>query len=54
VTKVSVSDEVIGFSAEAGDGIHDITYSPNGDIIVELLAAPWKVHQDWTNPCKRP
>jgi hypothetical protein len=38
VTKVSVLGEVIGFFGEPGDGIHDITYSPNGDIVVGLLS----------------
>jgi hypothetical protein len=38
VTKVSVSGEVMGFFAEPGNGIHDISYSPNGDIIVGLLS----------------
>jgi hypothetical protein len=29
---------VLGFFAEPGSGIHDISYSPNGDIIVGLLS----------------
>jgi hypothetical protein len=30
--------EVIGFFADPGDGIHDITVAPNGDVIVGLLS----------------
>jgi DNA-binding beta-propeller fold protein YncE len=38
VTKVSASGEILGFFDEPGNGIHDITYSPNGDIFVGLLS----------------
>ncbi len=37
VTKVSRWGEVLGFFTEPGNSIHDITYSPNGDIIVGML-----------------
>jgi DNA-binding beta-propeller fold protein YncE len=42
VTKVSASGKVLGFFEEPGDGIHDIAYSPNGDIIVGLLSGSVK------------
>ena len=38
VTKVSVTGEVLGFFEDPGRGIHAITYSPNGDVIVGLLS----------------
>ena len=38
MTKVSVAGEVRGLFAKPGDGIRDISYSPNGDIIVGLLS----------------
>jgi DNA-binding beta-propeller fold protein YncE len=38
VTKVSSSGDMIGFFEEPGEGIHDITVVPNGDVIVGLLS----------------
>ena len=38
VTKVATSGNIIGFFDEPGEGIHDITVAPNGDIIVGLLS----------------
>ena len=45
MTKVNVLGKVLGFFTEPGNGIHDITYSPNGDIVVGLLSGSLKVLQ---------
>jgi DNA-binding beta-propeller fold protein YncE len=38
ITKVDVSGEVLGFFGEPGASIHDISSSPNGDIIAGMLS----------------